>query len=210
MKIIKSIAKFIAFAIITLLLIGCVVLICTGSYQQLPILLGIVVLLSLPYIISKIKRSSKENKQLKELIDYIYDTLELPTFEADNIILDSDEICHFNENAKLLKSETESHYVINESNSLFEDYRVEKRTNTYTQRYNGKLYVTNKRIIFISYDNQFILPLYDILKIDYNYSTTTISADYNARFRLDIERKKLFQAVANVLLYSDKKADVTS
>lgn len=196
--------KIISEIVIVLLICECIVYALMQKYNDIPVLLIAVVILSTPIIVSNIRKRKTVNSQIDELIDYINKTSQLPTFNIDeSIILDDDEICHFSEGARLLEKVAQKEYSITKTDFLFEDYRVRERgyrSKKYTC--NGMLYVTNKRIIFDSYIGHYVIPLFDIFKVTYSGAYTIIRAGHNTELKLDINNVKLFQAIINVLIYN--------
>lgn len=89
----------------------------------------------------------------------------IPTMRTDRIMLTQGEVCHFSERAILMTEKTQKRYVGNSSGFSFRvckgvTYRTGQRRGrpieeTYTEKNKGLLYVTNKRIIFVSDKNAF-------------------------------------------------------
>lgn len=89
----------------------------------------------------------------------------VPTMRTDRIMLTQGEICHFSERAILMTEKTQKRYVGSSSGFSFRvckgvTYRTGQRRGTpveetYTEKNKGLLYITNKRIIFVSDKNAF-------------------------------------------------------
>lgn len=89
----------------------------------------------------------------------------VPTIRTDRIMLAQGEICHFSERAILMTEKTQKRYVGSSSGFSFRvckgvTYRTGQRRGTpveesYTEKSKGLLYITNKRIIFVSDKNAF-------------------------------------------------------
>lgn len=89
----------------------------------------------------------------------------IPTMRTDRIMLTQGENCHFSERAILLTEKTRKRYVGNSSGFSFRvckgvTYRTGQQRGhpieeTYTEKNKGLLYITDKRIIFVSSKNAF-------------------------------------------------------
>lgn len=201
MSIIKSIAKIIGYVVSIILLLVCIALAIEGFYEPIPVLIILILCINVPIQIIKYKRNKVVSNQVDELIEHINETQELPTFSADNLILTYNEVCHFNENAKILQKFTNTYYSVDKVDSFFEDYRVHERNTAHYEKQKGKVFVTNKRIIYYSYNLQYIIPIEDILRITYGKRYTIIYTNRNTKLHLYIDQNKLFQTVINILIY---------
>lgn len=89
----------------------------------------------------------------------------IPTMRTDRIMLASGETCHFSERAILTTEKTKKRYVGRSNGFSFRvckgvTYRTGQNRGTpieesYTEKNKGLLYITNKRIIFVSDKNAF-------------------------------------------------------
>lgn len=117
----------------------------------------------------------------------------IPTMRTDRIMLTQGEDCHFSERAILLTEKTQKRYVGNSSGFSFRickgvTYRTGQRRGTpveetYTEKNKGLLYITNKRIIFVSDKNAFdkklksltaITPYSNAVQFQFSNKTYTV------------------------------------
>ncbi|GKX30836.1 hypothetical protein SH1V18_33160 [Vallitalea longa] len=186
MNIINNIVKFFCYIISGVIIVLCIIFLIKGYYEHIFILLVLLVLcFNFPNCIINYSRSRLGKKQVKEFIKYINRTQKLITFDADNIILVEDEICHFNEYARLLQNVPDTYYRVNKS--------IE------TEKQKNKLYVTNKRMILFSNNQQYVIPINEILEIKYKKRDVIIFTYHNIQFNIFIDQNKLFQVVINSL-----------
>lgn len=117
----------------------------------------------------------------------------IPTMRTDRVMLTQGEVCHFSERAILMTEKTQKRYVGNSSGFSFRvckgvTYRTGQRRGrpieeTYTEKNKGLLYVTNKRIIFVSDKNAFdkklksltaITPYSNAVQLQFSSKTYTV------------------------------------
>ena len=99
----------------------------------------------------------------------------IPTMRTDRIMLTQGEICHFSERAILMTEKTKKRYVGNSSGFSFRickgvtyrtgQHRGRPIEETFTEKNKGLLYITNKRIIFVSGKNAFDKKLKNLTAI---------------------------------------------
>lgn len=117
----------------------------------------------------------------------------IPTMRTDRIMLSDGEVCHFSERAIIVTEKTRKRYVGRSNGFSFRVCRgVTYRTGqnrgtpieeTYTEKNKGLLYVTNKRIIFVSDKNAFdkklksltaITPYSNAVQFQFSSKTYTV------------------------------------
>lgn len=116
----------------------------------------------------------------------------LPSIRTNRIMLAPNEICHFSERAILLTEKVQKRYVGSSSSISLRickgvTYRTgQKRApveETYTEKNKGFLYVTSKRIIFVSDKNAFekalnkltsVTPYSNAVKFQFSSKTYTM------------------------------------
>ena len=117
----------------------------------------------------------------------------IPTMRTDRIMLSDGEVCHFSERAIIVTEKTRKRYVGRSNGFSFRVCRgVTYRTGqnrgtpieeTYTERNKGLLYITNKRIIFVSDKNAFdkklksltaITPYSNAVQFQFSSKTYTV------------------------------------
>lgn len=117
----------------------------------------------------------------------------IPTMRTDKIILTREETCHFSERAILMTEKTRKRYV-GRSNGVSVrvcrgvTYRTGQNNatpveETVTEENKGLLYITNKRIIFVSDKNAFnkkfkdltaITPYSNAIQLQFSSKTYTV------------------------------------
>ena len=117
----------------------------------------------------------------------------IPTMRTDRIMPSDGEVCHFSERAIIVTEKTRKRYVGRSNGFSFRVCRgVTYRTGqnrgtpieeTYTEKNKGLLYVTNKRIIFVSDKNAFdkklksltaITPYSNAVQFQFSSKTYTV------------------------------------
>ena len=117
----------------------------------------------------------------------------IPNMRTDRIMLSDGEVCHFSERAIIVTEKTRKRYVGRSNCFSFRVCRgVTYRTGqnrgtpieeTYTEKNKGLLYVTNKRIIFVSDKNAFdkklksltaITPYSNAVQFQFSSKTYTV------------------------------------
>ena len=117
----------------------------------------------------------------------------IPTMRTDRIMLSDGEVCHFSERAIIVTEKTRKRYGGRGGGFSFRVCRgVTYRTGqnrgtpieeTYTEKNKGLLYVTNKRIIFVSDKNAFdkklksltaITPYSNAVQFQFSSKTYTV------------------------------------
>ena len=117
----------------------------------------------------------------------------IPTMRTDRIMLSDGEVCHFSERAIIVTEKTRKRYVGRSNGFSFRvcrgvTYRTGQKRGppidkTYTEKNKGLLYVTNKRIIFVSDKNAFdkklksltaITPYSNAVQFQFSSKTYTV------------------------------------
>lgn len=117
----------------------------------------------------------------------------IPIMRTDRIMLTQGETCHFSDRAILMTEKTQKTYVGNSSGFSYRvckgvTYRTGQRRGrpieeTYVEKTKGLLYITNKRVIFVSDKNAFdkrlhnltsIIPYSNAVQLQFSSKTYTV------------------------------------